>query len=376
MHKAAIAELTHGGNIPWLSDHLVPTDDWDKGAYNQHFNSRVLKDSVSQVSLWIYLLVTERFTAHRVEAPIVSRMYQELSNGMLGFHNAVKIKTTPFPFPFAQIISISMFVLTVTLPIVINQYVDDFLWCIVFTILTCFGYFMLAEVACEMEQPFGDDDNDLPLTGYQVEFDKELLCMCEIMSYETPSVNVDLIRNELPLYNKLLLENHGVRNVNYDNVTDGSDSSSPSGSQSSAELEEINESSKEEEEDFDEKKLKASPLTIPAMPAQPDAAAGSRDTSPTPHGLRTGVVHNPNDPHQVVARTSVDNGTNPMGLSARNGGNVHHAALGTGGHGAHSPTQLPIQPAAAKSRVVPPVASRAYVVPGHAVAMLDESLIE
>ena len=25
-----------------------------------------------------------------------------------------------------------------------------------------------------MEQPFGDDDNDLPLTGYQVEFDKEL----------------------------------------------------------------------------------------------------------------------------------------------------------------------------------------------------------
>ena len=89
------------------------------------FRFRYLKDSVSQTSLWIYLLITERFTAHRVEAPIISRMYQELSNGMLGFHNAVKIKTTPFPFPFAQIISISMFVLTVTLPIVINQYVEQ-----------------------------------------------------------------------------------------------------------------------------------------------------------------------------------------------------------------------------------------------------------
>ena len=215
MHKAAIEELTHGGefgNIPWLHDHLVDQDLLDSGAYSADFHSKYLKDSVSQTSLWIYLLITERFVAHRVEAPIISRLYQELSHGMLGFHNAVKIKTTPFPFPFAQIISISMFVLTVTLPIVISQFVDDLIWCIVFTLLTCFGYFMLSEVACELEQPFGDDENDLPLVGYQVEFDKELLCLCEIMSYECPEVNRSLIRTELPSYESHVsspaLENH------------------------------------------------------------------------------------------------------------------------------------------------------------------------
>ena len=40
-----------------------------------------------------------------VPPPIQSRMYQEMSNGMLGFNNAMKIHDTPFPFPWLQIVS-------------------------------------------------------------------------------------------------------------------------------------------------------------------------------------------------------------------------------------------------------------------------------
>ena len=35
--------------------------------------------------------------------PILSRVYQELSNAMLGFNSAMKVATTPFPFPYAQL---------------------------------------------------------------------------------------------------------------------------------------------------------------------------------------------------------------------------------------------------------------------------------
>ena len=38
--------------------------------------------------------------------PIVSRIFQELSNGLLGFENAYKVARTPFPFPYAQIVQV------------------------------------------------------------------------------------------------------------------------------------------------------------------------------------------------------------------------------------------------------------------------------
>ena len=39
---------------------------------------------------------------------------QELSTGMLGYNNALKIHNTPFPFPYVQLISVCLLVLTVS----------------------------------------------------------------------------------------------------------------------------------------------------------------------------------------------------------------------------------------------------------------------
>ena len=36
--------------------------------------------------------------------PVLSRVYQELSNGMLGFNQSLKLADVPFPFIFAQIL--------------------------------------------------------------------------------------------------------------------------------------------------------------------------------------------------------------------------------------------------------------------------------
>eukprot|EP00971_Amphidinium_carterae_P078711 1557163-Amphidinium_carterae.1 len=40
-----------------------------------------------------------------IEAPILTRVYHELSNGMLAFFRAMQIEAVPFPFPFAQVIN-------------------------------------------------------------------------------------------------------------------------------------------------------------------------------------------------------------------------------------------------------------------------------
>mmetsp|Transcript_3075 Transcript_3075/g.6123 ORF Transcript_3075/g.6123 Transcript_3075/m.6123 type:complete len:181 (-) Transcript_3075:34-576(-) len=124
-------------------------------------------------------------------------MYQELSNGLLGFHNAIMIKTTPFPFPFAQLIALTIFVLMCSFPVVACKYIDDFASILFFTWIATFGYFMLAEVACEMEQPFGDDESDLPLVAYQLDFDRELSSLVHQVSFVPPKSCLNMARSML-----------------------------------------------------------------------------------------------------------------------------------------------------------------------------------
>merc|ERR1719235_41872 len=83
-----------------------------------------------------------------------------------------------------------MVLLSITLPLVINKYCTQLPWAIFFIFVTQYGYFCLAEVAQELEMPFGDDANDLPLIAYQEEFNEELESLCSRISYTMPRPNV------------------------------------------------------------------------------------------------------------------------------------------------------------------------------------------
>merc|ERR1719269_565334 len=54
-----------------------------------------------------------------IPGPILSRFYQEMSNGMLGFNQAFKITFVPFPFPFAQILAALLMLFCVICPIMV-----------------------------------------------------------------------------------------------------------------------------------------------------------------------------------------------------------------------------------------------------------------
>merc|ERR1719313_3215426 len=57
-----------------------------------------------------------------VAPPIVSRVFQELSNGIVGLHKALAIKEVPFPFPYAQMIVILLLVHWMLTPIVVCKW--------------------------------------------------------------------------------------------------------------------------------------------------------------------------------------------------------------------------------------------------------------
>mmetsp|Transcript_14751 Transcript_14751/g.27932 ORF Transcript_14751/g.27932 Transcript_14751/m.27932 type:complete len:475 (-) Transcript_14751:225-1649(-) len=129
-------------------------------------------DKVNAVYLWIIQGVSEEVRAKTLDAPppIVSRVYQEVSNGKLGFNQAHKVAMVPFPFPFAQMVSILLCFLYIVVPF----YVDAFTQNIVVTPLISFvipvAYHGLNHIAIELEEPFGLDYNDIDIEGRHTEF--------------------------------------------------------------------------------------------------------------------------------------------------------------------------------------------------------------
>mmetsp|Transcript_79751 Transcript_79751/g.207261 ORF Transcript_79751/g.207261 Transcript_79751/m.207261 type:complete len:564 (-) Transcript_79751:120-1811(-) len=127
----------------------------------------------------IQVLVTQNLDdgVLKVAPPILSRVYQTLSRGLVNLLNATKIKNTRFPFPYAQLIAVFMLLHTVWTPFMIAALVKEPLWAALIAFLPVFGMFSINFVATQLEMPFGQDDNDLPLAHFQHEMNKGLLML-------------------------------------------------------------------------------------------------------------------------------------------------------------------------------------------------------
>lgn len=148
--------------------------DWNKVCALQHM---------------IQVLITHnlRIGVLDIPPPILSRVYQTLSRGFVNLLNAVKIKDTNFPFPWAQMIMILLVVHSVFTPCVVTSFMTSYQWAIPVTFVPVFGMFALNQVAAQLEMPFGQDDNDLPLEHFQKEMNQSLLQLMHEMSDHLPT---------------------------------------------------------------------------------------------------------------------------------------------------------------------------------------------
>merc|ERR1711953_745857 len=62
-------------------------------------------------------------------------------------------------------------------PLMITSLVKTKLWACLFTFVPIFAMFSVNYVGVELENPFGTDDNDLPLAHFQTEMNKCLMML-------------------------------------------------------------------------------------------------------------------------------------------------------------------------------------------------------
>mmetsp|Transcript_60784 Transcript_60784/g.144815 ORF Transcript_60784/g.144815 Transcript_60784/m.144815 type:complete len:590 (+) Transcript_60784:184-1953(+) len=118
---------------------------------------------------WIQQLVVSsmRSGVLDVPPPVMSRVFQELSQGIVSLADAQKIADTPFPFSSAQMIAVMMTCQWLMSPVIAASLTQSWAAAGVASFFTVFLISCLNLMASEIEIPFGDDPNDLPLGEMQ-----------------------------------------------------------------------------------------------------------------------------------------------------------------------------------------------------------------
>lgn len=162
-------------------------------------------DKAALISMWINedFARAARTKLVSTPPPIMARAYQEVSNGMLGLHQAAKILIIQFPFPFAQMLALLTMLFTVTTPFLVALFTGS----IGFGFLICWilavGYYGCNEIAKEVEEPFGEDPNDLPLDYLQQDFVDSLRQVYYASCASLPDIYDRLVPNPAAQHLKL-----------------------------------------------------------------------------------------------------------------------------------------------------------------------------
>jgi len=189
-HGSALEEIA-GNQIKLEAIDVFGLDD---GTLN-HLKECHEVHGFNKVEVMLHLVQSLITRAHtdgvlKIPPPILSRVYQTISRGFVNLLNAKKITDTRFPFPYAQLISFLLLLHTVLTPMIISGVIRSKVLAAIFAFVPVFGMFSLNFIASELENPFGTDDNDLPLEHFQTEMNS-----CLLMLLHT---NTDMIAGTSP----------------------------------------------------------------------------------------------------------------------------------------------------------------------------------
>ena len=110
-----------------------------------------------------------------VHSSIISRMVQFSSDGMIYYNLARKVMYIPFPFPHAQLSIFFTAVMVFAVPFMLDQYAESVWLGSFLTFLTVTCLVGLHEVARELENPFRNYPNELPLCTLMAMYNEALV---------------------------------------------------------------------------------------------------------------------------------------------------------------------------------------------------------
>lgn len=193
-----LMSLAHGSALEEISGNSMELESIDVFGLDRgtlrHLTDCHTKFHFNKVEVMLHLvqsLITNALDSGvlKIPPPILSRVYQTISRGFVNLLNAKKIQDTRFPFPYVQLIYFLLAVHYLMTPFMIASIVQSKVLAAIFTFIPLFGLWNLNFISIELENPFGTDDNDLPLTHFQTEMNNCLMMLLHPNADLIPSVS-------------------------------------------------------------------------------------------------------------------------------------------------------------------------------------------
>jgi len=160
---------------------------------------------VDVIYQWINGLAVESINSGLLAAPapIVSRVFQELELSRTELHRVLQVTGIPIPFPYAQASSVLLIVYTIFTPIFMVRWTPHPAVTFAITFFLVLSLWSLELIAVEIENPFGDDVNDLQVGRFQEDFNKRLLLLLHPQTRHVPELTSQADMNRCSLFSML-----------------------------------------------------------------------------------------------------------------------------------------------------------------------------
>mmetsp|Transcript_135060 Transcript_135060/g.269522 ORF Transcript_135060/g.269522 Transcript_135060/m.269522 type:complete len:586 (-) Transcript_135060:65-1822(-) len=184
---------------------LLDLDDFDKDSMEYLLDA---PDGCEICLQWIQRLISEADEKKilKVAPPILSRVYNQLGNGIVNLNNARKITEFPIPFPLAQMITFMLLFHWLITAFICAASVEQTFWAGILSFIVTFSFWSIHYIAVELEQPFGDDTNDLPLHEMQIDMNDSLLALLDTRARFAPAFRFKKERHVSVRRSKQLIE--------------------------------------------------------------------------------------------------------------------------------------------------------------------------
>jgi len=151
------------------------------------------RDKCQLVQQWIRHLVLEgmRTGVLVAEPPMISGALGGFTRGMVTLAKCRNITDIPFPFPYLQTLMAMLLIHWVITPIIAASVMDNVVLAAVGTLLCVAAFWAMHYIADELDQPFGEDDNDLPVRQMQQDFNRSLLMLMSSKADTVPAFTMD-----------------------------------------------------------------------------------------------------------------------------------------------------------------------------------------
>eukprot|EP00928_Gymnodinium_smaydae_P052867 TRINITY_DN369_c1_g5_i1.p1 TRINITY_DN369_c1_g5~~TRINITY_DN369_c1_g5_i1.p1 ORF type:complete len:594 (+),score=101.79 TRINITY_DN369_c1_g5_i1:1481-3262(+) len=191
LHAVALHQLGAGGDGVNIAKQPLPRFELiDVRGLDADTLKVIVKEEcrVELIIQWVQSLTVDGIKSGvcTIPPPILSRIFQNLSNALTAYYSAYRVTEVPYPFPYVQTTEFMLLLHLISTPFMMQVFTSNPMWAAICTFIPIFVLLSVNFIAAELENPFNDTRNVLSMPSLQKDFNKRLCLLIKSTTNRVP----------------------------------------------------------------------------------------------------------------------------------------------------------------------------------------------